>query len=109
MGGQGDIAEAGGALRRKAVREFVGGERGAREDVDGKPAGEVGARRESSLACVVDCWKYPQWIQSYVSTPALTSATASASTSRTTGTTVGYIPEGQSTDRSLYLPLPTKL
>ena len=55
------------------------------------------------------CWKYPQWIQSYVSAPALTSATASTSTSRTTGTTVRYIPDGQSTDCSLYQPLPAKL
>ena len=55
------------------------------------------------------CWKYPQWIQSYVSTPALTGATASTSTSRTTGTTVRYIPDGQSTDHSHYHTPPTKL
>ena len=40
-------------MRRKAVREFVGGEQGVREGVDGEPAEEVGARRESLLACVV--------------------------------------------------------
>ena len=51
------------------------------------------------------CWKYPQWIQSYVSAPALTSATASTSTN----TTVRYIPDGQSTDRSHSRTLPTKL
>ena len=51
------------------------------------------------------CWKYPQWLQSYVSAPVLTSATASTSTS----TTVRYIPDGQSTDRSHYHTLPTKL
>ena len=58
---------------------------------------------------VHQCWKYPQWIQSYVSAPALTSATASTSTSRKTGTTVRYIPDGQSTDRSHNHTLPTKL
>ena len=51
------------------------------------------------------CWKYPQWLQSYVSAPALTSATASTGTS----TTVRYIPDGQSTDRSHNHTLPTKL
>ena len=41
--GREGIAVASGALRREAVREFVGGERGAREGVDGKSAVEVEA------------------------------------------------------------------
>ena len=53
-GGRRGIADAGRAMRREAVREFVGGKQGVREGVDGDPPEEVGARRESLLACVVE-------------------------------------------------------
>ena len=60
----------------------------------------------SSLA---KCWKYPQRIQSYVSAPAITGTASITSTSWTTGTTVRDIPDGQSTYRSHFRDLPSKL
>ena len=47
--GEGGVAEAGGALRREVVREFVGGKQGEQEGVDGEPA--VGLEPSVSL-CV---------------------------------------------------------
>ena len=94
------------------VAPFCDGNRGVLYVVSGKSNGKKTYEEFEEVPicdCGYSCWKNPRRIQSYVSAPALTGATASTSTSRTTGTTVRDIPDGQSTDRSHFRNLPSKL